>query len=302
MALYKTKIVRHEEVADGTMAFHFEKPAGFEFKAGQFIEMMLLSPAEPGSENATASAEGGSEARALLPPEGGRKTEGSRISTAWETDSEGNSRAFSIASAPYEKDLMVATRMRDTAFKRVLKILPIGTEVQIKGPFGDFTLHNNVSRPAVFLMGGIGITPVRSIVIEAAQRNLPHKIFLFYSNRREKDAAFLKELQILETKNPNYKFIPTMTDVTEGDFSWQGERGYIDEPMLKKYLGNLQGPIYPHTRTASTDNSSRRHNSPFGVGVYYSAGPPAMVMAMRKMLNDAGVDDDDIRTEEFSGY
>ncbi len=243
MPLYKIKIIRHKEVADGTMAFHFEKPVGFEFKAGQFVEMMLLNPPE--------------------------------------TDAEGNSRAFSIASAPCEPDLMIATRMRDTAFKRVLKTLSGGSEVQIEGPFGDFTLHNNASRPAVFLMGGIGITPVRSIVVEAAEKKLPHKIFLFYSNRQPKDAAFLEELRELETKNPNYKFIPTMTDLSSqisGAEIWEGERGYINESMLKKYLDTLQGPIY------------------------YSAGPPAMVAAMRKMLNDAGIDDDDIRTEEFAGY
>src|SRR3989344_2135330 len=240
MAVYKIKFIRREEVADGTTAFHFEKPADFGFKAGQFVEMTLLNPSE--------------------------------------VDAEGNNRAFSIASAPCEPELMVAMRMRDTAFKRVLKTLPAGEEVQIEGPFGDFTLHNNASRPAVFLMGGIGITPVRSIVVQAAQEKSPHKIFLFYSNRHKKDVAFFDELEKLKTKNINYVFVPTMTDVPESDTSWQGERGDINEPMLKKYLGDVQGNIY------------------------YSAGPPAMVAAMRKMLNGAGVDDDDIRTEEFSGY
>ncbi|MBI4085698.1 MAG: FAD-dependent oxidoreductase [Candidatus Liptonbacteria bacterium] len=240
MAFHKIKFIKREEIADGTMAFHFEKPTEFEFKAGQFVEMTLLNPAE--------------------------------------TDAEGNNRAFSIASAPCEPELTVAMRMRDTAFKRILKTLPAGAEAQIEGPFGDFTLHSNVSRPAVFLMGGIGITPARSIVVEAAQKKLSHKIFLFYSNRQPKDAAFFQELKNLELKNQNYKFIPTMTDVADGDFSWVGERGYIDNTMLKKYLGDLQGSIY------------------------YSAGPQAMVAAMRKTLNNAGVDDDDIKTEEFSGY
>jgi ferredoxin-NADP reductase len=108
-----------------------------------------------------------------------------------ETDTEGNTRAFSIASGPQEETLMVATRMRDTAFKRVLNTMPLGSAVKIEGPFGDLTLQNNVKRTAVFLAGGIGITPFRSMVFRAAKEKLPHRIFLFYSNRRPEDAPFL---------------------------------------------------------------------------------------------------------------
>ena len=141
MPIYKTVLRRREEIADGTMAFHFEKPTGFVFKAGQFGDFTLINPSE--------------------------------------TDAEGNTRGFSLTSAPYEADLMFATRMRDTAFKRVLKTMEIGTEVSLDAPYGSFTLHNNPRIPAVFLTGGIGVTPVRSIVLQAAHDNLPHRIFLF---------------------------------------------------------------------------------------------------------------------------
>ncbi len=222
------------------MAFRFEKPEGFKFKAGQFGDFTLLNPSE--------------------------------------TDAEGNIRGFSLASAPYEGDLMFATRMRDTAFKRVLRTMKIGAEVSLDAPYGSFTLHNNTRIPAVFLTGGIGVTPVRSIVLEAAHDNLPHKIFLFYSNRRPEDAAFLDELITAHEKNPNYTFIGTMTDMEESSREWDGETGYITKAMLVKYIGDLMLPIY------------------------YIAGPAAMATAMRKTLNEAGVDDDSIRTEEFSGY
>ena len=92
--------------------------------------------------------------------------------------------------------------MRDTAFKRVLDIMPLSCAVKIEGPSGSLTLHNNVKRTAVFLAGGIGITPFRSIVFRAAKEKLPHRIFLFYSNRRPEDAPFLDELQALERENP----------------------------------------------------------------------------------------------------
>jgi ferredoxin-NADP reductase len=240
MPIYKTRLQKKEEIADGTMAFHFEKPEGFAFKAGQFADFTLVHPAE--------------------------------------TDAEGNIRGFSLASAPYEGDLMFATRMRDTAFKRVLKTMETGTEVSMDAPYGSFTLHNNSSIPAVFLTGGIGVTPVRSIVLQAAHDNLPHKIFLFYSNRKPEDSAFLNELMEAQQINLNYIFIGTMTEMEKSDRKWDGETGYINKAMLEKHVGDLKLPIY------------------------YVAGPASMVTAMRKTLNEAGVDDDNIRTEEFSGY
>jgi ferredoxin-NADP reductase len=119
------------------------------------------------------------------------------------SDAGGNRRTFSIASAPDDDTLMVATRMRDSVFKRRLASMPLGTEVKIDGPFGNFILHNNPEKTAVLLAGGIGVTPFRSMVFRAAKEKLPHRIFLFFSNRRPEDAAFLKELEELEKDNPN---------------------------------------------------------------------------------------------------
>ena len=194
------------------------------------------------------------------------------------TDAEGNTRAFSLVSAPANEYLAIATRMRDTAFKRVLKNMTLGTELSIEGPFGDMTLHENMKRAAVFLAGGIGITPFRAMAVDATERNLPHKITLFYSNRRPEDAAFLEELSHLPEQNSNLTFVGTMTDMSTSAREWSGERGYINAGMLKKYVDAASTPIY------------------------YIAGPAAMVAAMRTMLNEDGVSNDDIRAEEFSGY
>jgi ferredoxin-NADP reductase len=238
--IYKTRLKRKQEVAYGTMAFFFEKPEGFSYKAGQFADYTLINPSE--------------------------------------TDAEGNTRGFSLMSAPYEDDLALATRMRDTAFKRVLRAMDVGTELTLDAPYGSFTLHNNTSIPAVFLTGGIGVTPVRSIVLQAVHDVRPHRILVFYSNRRPEDAAFLEELTRLQPSKPNYSFVGTMTQMEQSDREWHGETGFITEAMLLKYVDDLSLPIY------------------------YVDGPPAMVSAMRKLLADAGVDDDNIRTEEFTGY
>src|ERR1043165_6971839 len=109
MAKYITKLNERRDVAEGTMAFHLEKPPGFQFKAGQYMNVSLIDPPE--------------------------------------TDDEGNTRSFSIAAAPFEADLALATRMRDTAFKRVLRALRLQSEVRISGPFGSFTLHTDASHP-----------------------------------------------------------------------------------------------------------------------------------------------------------
>jgi len=135
MPTHRVKLLKREEVAEGTMSFYFEKPADFRFKPGQYLDCSLIDPPQ--------------------------------------TDTEGNIRTFSIASAPAESDLMVATRMRDTAFKRVLKGMPLGSHLNIDGPLGSFTMHSNVSRAAVFLAGGIGITPFRSMIVNTTRNGSP---------------------------------------------------------------------------------------------------------------------------------
>ena len=240
VSAYASRLLNRVEVAEGTIAFHFEKPTGFDFKPGQSADLTLPNPPE--------------------------------------TDAEGNVRTFSIASAPFEDQLMFATRMRDTAFKRSLKKMPLGTVVKMDPAMGSFTLHKNSAKPAVFLAGGIGVTPFSSIVRQADHDRAPHKLYLFYSNRRPEDAPFVEVLQNLEKTNPQFRFITTMTEMRRSKKTWNGETGRIDQEMLSEYLNELRGPIY------------------------YVAGPPALVSGMRKMLVASGVDEDDIRSDEFSGY
>jgi ferredoxin-NADP reductase len=240
MAIQMVKLLGREYVAENTMAFHFEKPEGFVYKAGQFGDYTLDEPSE--------------------------------------TDAEGNTRGFSFTSAPYEHDLRITTRLRDTAFKRVLQHLPDGSLLSMDAPYGSFTLHNNVAIPAVFLTGGIGITVVRSIVLEAIHTAAPRRITLFYANHRPAEAAYVDELRQFAARTLWFTCVPTMTQLDPSHDTWTGETGHITKAMLDRYLDDLTSPIY------------------------YTTGPASLVAAMRKTLNDAGVDDDNIRTEEFTGY
>ena len=221
MSTYDVKLLARHEIADGTMEFHFTRPDGFEFKAGQAIELLLPQPA------------------------GGH--------------------AFSLVNSPSEGELVVATRMRDSVYKRALRALPIGASAKVDGPFGSLTLHRNPARAAVFIAGGIGITPFMSIVRNAVEEGLKHPMALVYSNRRARDAAYLDELRSIE----NLRLVATLTE--EGG-------GFVDAAMIRRAAEGLPAPIF------------------------YVAGPPAMVEAMKAVLEKAGVEDTDVRSEEFFGY
>lgn len=240
MSTYETRLEKHEEIAKGTMAFHFEKPEDFHFKAGQAIEL-------------------------VLPDLSGN-------------DAQSDRHVFSIVSAPFENRLAIATRMRDSRFKGALGSLSAGAPVQIEGPFGSLTLHNTRTRPAVFIAGGIGITPFVSILRQAAKDRLAQRLVLIYSNRRPEDAAFLAELQALEQHLENFRLLATMTQMSESETSWPGATGTIDADVVKRAVDGLSAPIF------------------------YLAGPPKMVESMRNVLNVVGSDDDDIRSEAFYGY
>lgn len=232
------KLVKKEEIANGTMAFYFEKPKGFEFRAGQFADYTLIDPPE--------------------------------------TDEEGNTRGFSLITAPYEQYIGAATRLRDTAFKRVLRGLPIGAEVKLDGPYGDFTLHKTETTPAVFVIGGIGVTPVRSMIAQATHDKTAHQITLLHANRTLADTPFREDFEQFAKDNAHFTYVPALTDETLE--SWTGERGRVDEAMLRRHVPDLSAPIY------------------------YLSGPEGMVKAMRQLLVGAGVNEDNIRTEEFAGY
>jgi ferredoxin-NADP reductase len=173
---------------------------------------------------------------------------------------------------------MNATRLRDSAFKRVLQSVPLGTLMTLDAPYGSFLLHDDAAIPAVFLAGGIGITPVRSIVVEATLQRLPHRIYLFHANRGPEAVPFFDSLTALENRNPNFRYIPTMTRPDKSAEKWGGETGYINIPMLNRHLHDLSAPIY------------------------YVSGPQVMVLALKKMLLEGGINETNIRTEEFEGY
>lgn len=201
-------------------------------------------------------------------------------------DPKGPIRSFTISSSPTERDyILITTRIRDSPFKQKLSKLDIGTPVKITAPAGQFTLPSDDSRPVVFLSGGIGVTPFRSMIKYATDKQLPLKITMFDSNRNQSNILYRNEFDSLANMNENLKIVYTITDEEPETISasaeWKGEKGRIDGPMLERHM-----------------SKDEMNNS-----IFYICGPPAMLNAMQKLLSkEIGVPEDRIKIEEFTGY
>jgi ferredoxin-NADP reductase len=200
-------------------------------------------------------------------------------------DPKGAIRSFTIASSPSEiESILISTRIRDTPFKRELSKLDIGTSVKITAPAGAFTLPKDYSRPVVFLSGGIGVTPFRSMMKYATDMHLPLKITMFDANRNQANILYKEEFDSWAKLNKNLKIVYTISEdeaLQSPVPEWNGEKGYIDKSMLARHL--------------SKDEMSD--------SIFYICGPPAMLNAMQKLLStEIRVPDERIRVEEFTGY
>lgn len=206
-------------------------------------------------------------------------------------DPKGDIRHFSIASSPTEQDyLLISTRIRDSPYKQKLASLENGTKITSWGPEGEFVLHHDQSKPAVLLSGGIGVTPFRSMIKYATDKQLPLKIIVFNSNRNEQNILYKDEFDRWATQNKNLKIIYTVTGEEGGEqqqgqsittTSWHGERGRIDKSMLERYL-----------------TKDETYNA-----IFYTCGPPGMLKAMQDLLQkEMQIPKDGIKVEAFTGY
>jgi ferredoxin-NADP reductase/nitrite reductase/ring-hydroxylating ferredoxin subunit len=198
-------------------------------------------------------------------------------------DPKGPVRHFTIASSPTEDFIMISTRIRDTPYKKRLSSLEQGIKVKVRGPEGKFVLHTDHSKPAVFLSGGIGVTPFRSMIKYSTDKQLPIKIIMFDSNRDEANILYKEEFDEWLKANGNLDIIYTISE--EGQSSspaneWKGERGRISKQMLTRYLSNED----------------------LGNSIYYTCGPPGMIKAMQTLLQDLQISKERIKIEEFTGY
>lgn len=232
---FTIKFLGKQQQSADTYTFKFERPSNFNFVAGEYLKMIL----------------------AIKNP-----------------DSRGVSRYFTISASPTEENIAITTKVIKSSFKKTFGSLKVGAKVKIRGPWGDISLDEKDKTPRVFLAGGIGITPARSMMIYARDNNLDIPITLFVSFSREEEVIFYDELTGL--KNKKLKAI-YMISHPEGS-KWKGETGRLDGEKITKYVPDVKNSIF------------------------YLTGPLAFVEAIEKLVRSLKVPKKNIVAEEFPGY
>ena len=183
------------------------------------------------------------------------------------TDDRGSDRWFTIASAPCERHVMLTTRFaskQGSTFKKTLKALRLGDSIEVSDVDGDFVV-GDPSKEYVFIAGGIGITPFRAILKDAAHAGKPLRATLLYANR-DTVAAYKKELDAMARRNPHFKI----------HYLFNPQR--IDKKTIKQLVPNLKIPLF------------------------YVSGPEPMVESIGKLLRRLGVPKKRIKQDWFPGY
>ncbi len=225
-----------EDTAYGTKTFFFDKPANFQFLAGQYVALKLNNLVEP--------------------------------------DTRAGVRSLSICSSPCENFIAFTMRQSDSGFKKTFWSMQPGDTVSITPPIGKFILDPHDQREVVFLVGGVGITPVRSMLCEEAQGKSQRKMILFNANRTHEDAPHRDELKALSL--PHFRYLDVFSQ--EEKALREGEvKGYIDKALVETYIDNPKDCVY------------------------YIVGSPSFLEAMEKMLADMGVPEDQCHQDPFTG-
>ena len=183
---------------------------------------------------------------------------------------------LSISSSPTEKGYLEFTKkLTESDFSRALDNLKPGDEVGIQYPLGNFTLGEGFAKLA-FISGGIGITPIRSILKYVVDKNLGIDMDLLYANRSIEDIVFKEDFDAMQKVYPKLRVAHVLCEAAPG---FKCRVGLINAQMIKNEI---------------PDFKERR---------FYLCGPPAMVEAMQKILiKELGIGAEAIITENFQGY
>jgi ferredoxin-NADP reductase len=207
-------------------------------------------------------------------PKGFQHLAGQYVFITLGNGSEKMTKHFTLSSSPTEGFLEISKKLTGHPFANALTSLVPGDKVSIMGPYGDFTFQGEYNKVGM-LSGGIGITPLRSMIKYSIDKKLSASIILLYSNSLENDIAFRDELEDIQSENSNIKIVETITRPRP---DWKGVSGRINAEMVKNLI-----PDYLE-RT------------------FYTSGPQKMVDAMVSLMRELGVPEERIKQEYFPGY
>lgn len=181
---------------------------------------------------------------------------------------------LSLSSSPTEGFLEVTKRLTGHEFSNALDALRSGDKASVRGPYGKFTFQGEYDKIGM-LSGGIGITPLRSIIRYSTDMGLKTSIILLYSSRNEDNIAFNDDFNEMQMRNPNLRVVNTISGPAK---DWKGMTGRIDRQVVEDAI-----PDYEER-------------------VFYTSGPVPMVDAMVSLLTSMGMPEAHIRHERFTGY
>ena len=232
-------LARREQVTADTVCFWFDPVRPVSFQPGQFFEWTLLHP---------------------------------------HPDRNGVRRYFTIASSPTESRLLLATKIGNppSTFKQALLNLKAGEKITVANLEGEFLLPKDPKRACVFIAGGIGITPYRSMIKYMLDKGLSRPITLLYSNRSAEDIVF-KDIFDQAEKAIGLKVVYTLTGKNV-PADWRGKTGYITAELIREEVPDYQERVF------------------------YISGPEPMVMAFERMLAGMGVRGSNVKRDYFPGY
>ena len=184
---------------------------------------------------------------------------------------------FSFSSSPTEKDYIEFTkRITASDFSRALAGLKVGDWARFEGPMGSFTLPRKQFKLA-FLSGGIGITPLRSMLRYITDKDLPYDVVLLYGNPTLEEAAFRAELDEMAARRRGIRVEHILSGPGLPQ-DWRGKTGYINQAIIKELIPDFRERLF------------------------YISGPPKMVMALQEQINAFGLPGRQVRHDSFTGY
>lgn len=199
-------------------------------------------------------------------------------------------RAYSMANYPGEKGIIMLNvrvaspppRMPDVPpgqMSSYIFSLEPGDEVTISGPYGEFFIKDTDAE-MVYIGGGAGMAPLRSHIFELfKERKTKRKVSYWYGGRSLRELFYIEEFRAIEKEFPNFKFHIALSEPLPED-NWEGYTGFIHQVLHDEYL--------------------KDHSAPEDIE-YYICGPPMMNQAVFKMLDDLGVEQENIAYDDFGG-